>query len=147
MEIEIISRHQHYDNAKRYALLRIFVEKDLRPGKEDHNMPDNVLEHLIWRHQVDLRDIAHDKDFRMQVADYLGGKPEDFKFQFSRYAGCSCPCSPGIIVQDKDFRGNKAPPAVWVNIRPSPPEVAGTGLDFNQIDYAAIVEPEREPQI
>lgn len=24
--------------------------------------------------------------------------PEDFKFTFSRNAGCSCPCSPGFIV-------------------------------------------------
>jgi hypothetical protein len=39
------------------------------------------------------------RKFLPQVAVALG-LPEDTKFRWSQYAGCSCPCSPGFICKE-----------------------------------------------
>jgi hypothetical protein len=137
MKFEITSKVEDYKNPARRALLRIFVEADKRPGKAANGPPDNVLEHLEWRHQVDLREIAHDREFRAQVRIWMTanlGKSEsgyeDVHFQFSTKAGCSCPCSPGIIVQDAEWRGRIAPPAIYINIIDESPKLLNPGIVY-----------------
>lgn len=40
------------------------------------------------------------------------GLPADTKVRWSQYAGCSCPCSPGFIVEDERAMGK----TVWVEV-------------------------------
>lgn len=57
------------------------------------------------------------KKFLPQVAEAMG-LPKDTKFRWSRYAGCSCPCSPGFIC-DEVYRKD-----VYVTLSPEAPKTS-----------------------
>ena len=72
---------------ERYSKSRVYVW----PGKE--SIMDNLVNrrsrpYTTWR-----------KEVIPSVLKELG-LPTDTKVKWSQYAGCSCPCSPGFIIND-----------------------------------------------
>ncbi len=65
------------------------------------------------------RNIARAKrDAAREVLVALRLLPGDAKLHFSRYAGCSCPCSPGTIADVRIIR-NGYPVDIWVDVKKS----------------------------
>ena len=54
------------------------------------------------------------------ISEAIGRKIDLVNAQFSRYAGCSCPCSPGFILRDEDKKRIKEPYnttySIWITI-------------------------------
>lgn len=64
---------------------------------------ESILEHLFGGRQT--RPYTHyRKEVLPGVLASLGVRAEDVKVRWSKYAGCSCPCSPGFIVEDGSWR-------------------------------------------
>lgn len=54
---------------------------------------------------------AHDALIDAELAEF-----GEFKLKFSRTAGCSCHCSPGVVLSVRIFRGDR-PVDVWVSAK------------------------------
>jgi hypothetical protein len=56
------------------------------------------------------------KEIGRLVVKHLGINPDTVKFSYSTYAGCTCPCSKGYII---DFKGNSHPYSnkwIWMDV-------------------------------
>jgi hypothetical protein len=57
------------------------------------------------------------KELGRLVLKHLGINPDTVKFSYSTYAGCTCPCSKGYII---DFKGNSHPTYsdkwIWMDV-------------------------------
>lgn len=136
MKVEV---HRHEDgsinqdldderNFKTPAILRIYLEDKRSVAGMERPGPANLVEDLIWRRQVSYAGIAKDKSFQEQIKTLMTWLKfyqdrkfdeilESLHFGFSRYAGCSmCPCSPGIVVQFKDYSGLRFATNIWVTL-------------------------------
>lgn len=61
-----------------------------------HVVGETILENLVERH---CRPVAQYREVMPEVIAAAGLHPST-KVSWSRFAGCSCPCSPGFIVKD-----------------------------------------------
>ena len=120
-------RREDKQNYRTPAILRIFIDKDLRkiPDATQNNRPgmENIEADLLWRRACDFSKVAKDKSFQQQIVEIMRSKlgwadlDAEFHFGFSRFAGCSmCPCSPGIVVQYKNYQGIRNSYVVWVTL-------------------------------
>lgn len=51
---------------------------------------------------------------RLIAGDFLRCYNPNVTFRFSRHAGCSCPCSPGVIASDRIYDGGN-PVDIWID--------------------------------
>jgi hypothetical protein len=63
---------------------------------------ESVLEHLVDRHSRPYA--LYRREVLPQVWEQLGIDPATVKVRWDQYAGCTCPCSPGFIVE-RGYRG------------------------------------------
>lgn len=71
------------------------------------------------------------KTYLGDVAERMG-LPRDTKFRWSRYAGCSCPCSPGFICDD--LRGVKA----FVTLSAEAPKVNDNAEELSEAAHRTM---------
>lgn len=87
------------------CVLKIFISEE---GKERPGA-DNIIGDFIWRRFVNMDEYAKDPQIKDFIFRYMQEKispvfkdhADDFNLVFSSKAGCSCPCSPGLIVRRK----------------------------------------------
>ena len=113
-------------NYRAPAILRIFISQDNRHDPSANRPgPQDIAADILWRRQVDLKDVAKDPTFQVQIMEFMTrmgwDHPVELKgklhFGFSRYAGCAmCPCSPGIVVQYENYGGDRRSKVVWVTL-------------------------------
>jgi hypothetical protein len=109
---------EHFDhNNKAPGLLRVFVS-DHRPNGEPRPGMENLLKDFAWRRSVKMTDVKKDVTFKKVIADFVQKPVDDLLYRFNRHAGCAmCPCSPGILIQDKAQHFQPANvKEVWVDI-------------------------------
>jgi hypothetical protein len=58
---------------------------------------ESVLEHLFERHSRPY--MLYRREVLPLVWEQLGVDPATVKVRWDQYAGCTCPCSPGFIVE------------------------------------------------
>ena len=99
------------------AILRIYIDDKRRPGMKD------IEADLLWRRTVDYRKVAKDASFQERIKTFMkevGLETDSLHFGFSRYAGCECPCSPGIIVQKMPgYKGIYTSQNIWIDLAES----------------------------
>lgn len=78
----------------------------------EHPEVDRLYDRLNRRHATVAREVA----VEALIAANLGGA--DVKARFSRHAGCSCPCSPGVVVSKRITRGAGMPVDIWIKPLP-----------------------------
>jgi hypothetical protein len=84
------SKRPYHTGSPRNKKTKVYV------GAEDGSVMNSIVDRM--------NGIRPDhKFFRKHImprALRLAGLPEDTKFSWSRYAGCTCPCSPGFIIEE-----------------------------------------------
>lgn len=90
--------------------VRMTTKKRYRPGRMYFNVAnETVLEDLINRRSRPYNEfrklfpVVRDKLKEMGYDTDIGGKE---KVRWSQYAGCTCPCSPGFILDSVMFGRN-----------------------------------------
>lgn len=98
-----VSKIRYSDQARHYKALN--TKARIYFSFKDETILDN-LEKRKCRPHTTLR-----KEVVPQVLRKMGMDPKT-KVRWSQYAGCSCPCSPGFIVEDHSAAGK----TVWVTV-------------------------------
>jgi phage/plasmid-associated DNA primase len=87
-----------------------FVHEPKLPN--EHPIDESIMENLMNRRS---RPINVYRKLAYQALEQIGYTKEDVKLNWSQYAGCSCPCSPGFIATFSDRR-MLAQTDLWVQI-------------------------------
>lgn len=64
---------------------------------DENNVQSLKFKRKAWNKVARAGVAISEKQMVPVVAKAFGLKPEDFTIRFSRYAGCSCGCSPGYV--------------------------------------------------
>jgi hypothetical protein len=104
-------------NNKAPGLLRVFIS-DHRPNGEERPGMKDIAADFAWRRSVKMTDVKKDATFKKVIAEFVQKPESDLLYRFNRHCGCAmCPCSPGILIQDKTQHYQPANvKEVWVDI-------------------------------
>lgn len=85
--VDVSTREKNYKEIRKRQKPRVYVwEKN-----------ESVMQNLVNRRQ---RPVELYKQFALQALQFITADKHPYKLKWSQYAGCSCPCSPGFIVED-----------------------------------------------
>jgi len=89
-----------------------YRERNSKPRLYVDITDESIMENLMNRRS---RPINVYRKLAYQALEQIGYTKEDVKLNWSQYAGCSCPCSPGFIATFSDRR-MLAQTDLWVQI-------------------------------